>query len=83
MGLAARAAQAEGRPVEPLMRLPPGEGFRVALTFDACPGLFDARVAQAVVAAGAPASVFLTALWMRRNPEGLAYLLAHPEIFTL
>ena len=27
--------------------------------------------------------IFVTALWMRRNPEGLKLLLAHPDLFSL
>ena len=30
-----------------------------------------------------PATIFVTWLWMRRNPEGLALLLAHPDLFSI
>jgi len=71
--------------VEPKMRLAPTAGARpsVAITLDACPGAFDARVASALVQAGAPATIFVCATWMRRNRDGLAYLLAHPDVFSL
>lgn len=73
------------RPIEPRMRLPnvaPG-GLTVALTFDACPGGFDVRIAEALVAAGIPATIFVTGIWLRENPTGLAYLLAHRDLFAI
>jgi hypothetical protein len=38
-------------------------------------------LAQALVALGIPATVCLTGTWLRQNPEGLAFLLAHPTLF--
>ena len=55
----------------------------IALTFDCCPGAFDARIATVLVAERIPATIFVTWLWMRRNPEGLALLLAHPDLFAI
>lgn len=83
----APAAHADGLEgvVEPRMRLgrrssgPP----RVAITLDACPGGFDPRVASALVQASAPATIFVSGPWMRRNRDGLAFLLAHPDVFSL
>lgn len=78
-----------GRPrrdglVEPSLRLQPHYGpRRVAVTLDACPGHFDPRIATLLVARKIPATIFITAVWMRMNPEGLAYFLKHPDIFTL
>jgi peptidoglycan/xylan/chitin deacetylase (PgdA/CDA1 family) len=72
-------------PVEPLIRLAdvqPGKRV-VALTFDCCPGGFDTRIANVLVTERIPATIFITWLWMRRNPEGLALLRAHPELFTI
>ncbi len=71
--------------VEPHMRLPdvPPDQHMVALTFDACPGAFDMRIASVLVDERIPATIFLTAVWMRRNPEGLKLLLAHPDLFSL
>jgi peptidoglycan/xylan/chitin deacetylase (PgdA/CDA1 family) len=73
------------RPIEPLRRLAnvPSDRLVVALTFDACPGAFDQRVADALVADGIPATIFVTKLWLQRNPGGLAFLLAHPDLFAL
>ncbi len=70
--------------VEPVLRLQPQSGpRRVAVTLDACPGHFDPRVANLLVERGIPATIFITAVWMRMNPEGLAFFLAHPKVFTL
>lgn len=72
-------------PIEPHMRLanPPPDGLTVVLTLDACPGAFDHRIANALVESRIPATIFVTELWIRRNPAGLALLLAHPDLFAL
>jgi peptidoglycan/xylan/chitin deacetylase (PgdA/CDA1 family) len=54
---------------------------RVALTLDACNGGFDRRIAEALVAHRARATVFLTGDWIRQNRAGLEFLLAHREVF--
>lgn len=70
--------------VEPVLRLKPGVGTRrVAVTLDACPGHFDSRIADILVARRIPATIFITKVWMRMNPVGLAFFLNHPDIFTL
>ncbi len=72
------------KPVEPHLRLTnaPSDRFTIALTFDACPGAFDWRIAEALVADGIPATIFLTRLWLQRNPVGLAFLLSHRDLFA-
>src|SRR5271166_6807709 len=72
-------------PMEPRMRLahPPPDRLVVALTLDACPGDFDERIATALVESGIPATIFATGLWLRRNPAGLAFLLAHRDLFGI
>jgi peptidoglycan/xylan/chitin deacetylase (PgdA/CDA1 family) len=79
------AATASDEPVEPRMRLanPPPDRLTVALTLDACPGAFDERIAAALVKGGTPATIFVTELWLRRNPAGLAFLLAHRDLFGI
>jgi len=62
---------------------PPSDRLVVALTLDACPGGFDERIATALVESGIAATIFVTDLWLRRNPAGLAYLLAHRELFDI
>jgi peptidoglycan/xylan/chitin deacetylase (PgdA/CDA1 family) len=71
--------------VEPKMRLLHTGGARpsVAVTLDACPGRFDPRIAATLVQAGVPATIFVCGTWMRHNPQPLAFLLAHPDIFSL
>ncbi|MDE8348355.1 MAG: polysaccharide deacetylase family protein [Acidocella sp.] len=73
--------------LEPQLRLTntnsPPNSRTVALTFDACPGHFDHRIADTLVRYNIPATIFVTGLWLRGNPQGLAYLLARPDIFTL
>ncbi len=63
--------------------LPGARDGQVALTLDACPGGFDPRIATMLVARQIPAAIFVTAIWMRHNPQGLAYFLAHKNIFDL
>jgi peptidoglycan/xylan/chitin deacetylase (PgdA/CDA1 family) len=72
------------RPVEPHLRLvnAPADRFTIALTFDACPGAFDWRIGEALVTDGIPATIFLTRLWLQRNPDGLAFLLSHRDLFA-
>jgi len=85
-GFAAGAVSLAGgtaAPVEPSLRLPPTDRSTVALTLDACPGAFDERLARALVENGIRATIFVTALWMRWNPSGLAFLLAHRDLFSL
>ncbi len=72
-------------PVEVRMRLadPPPDRLVVALTLDACPGEFDERIATALVESRIAATIFVTDLWLRRNPAGLAFLLAHRDLFGI
>lgn len=84
LGLAG-AARKQDRLIEPVMRLARSArgAPTVAITFDACPGAFDHRIADALVALSIPATIFVTGRWMRLNPAGLAFLLARPDIFNL
>ena len=84
LGLAAVATPAQALDaIEPRFRRTPtpGGSRRIALTLDACNGGFDRRIADALVAHHARATIFLTADWIRQNPAGLAFLRAHPENF--
>jgi peptidoglycan/xylan/chitin deacetylase (PgdA/CDA1 family) len=67
------------------MRLPRTIGDRptVALTLDACPGRFDERIARALIEGRVPATIFASGPWLRRNPDSLALLLAHPDLFGI
>jgi peptidoglycan/xylan/chitin deacetylase (PgdA/CDA1 family) len=83
--IAAPAFAAPDALVEPRMRLLRTGDARpaVALTLDACPGAFDPRIASVLVEADVPATIFVCGAWMRRNPDALAFLLAHPGVFSL
>jgi peptidoglycan/xylan/chitin deacetylase (PgdA/CDA1 family) len=72
-------------PVEARMRLadPPPDRLVVALTLDACPGDFDKRIATAMVESGISATIFVTDLWLIRNPTGLAFLHVHRDLFAI
>jgi len=69
--------------VSPALRLPPMDRPTVVLTLDACPGAFDERLARALADNGIAATIFVTAAWIARNPNGLAFFLAHRDLFTL
>ena len=79
------AATADTPPREVHMRLARGtdEDPVVALTLDACPGAFDERLLAGLVEARIPATIFASGLWLRRNPRGLALLLAHRDLFAI
>ena len=55
----------------------------VALTLDACSGKADQRIFQALVANNIPATVFVTARWLRRNGDTVKLMLAHPDLFQI
>lgn len=71
--------------VEPHLALVPKKdvGPRVALTFDACSGKTDPRILSTLVDNRIPATIFATARWLRRNPEAIAILKAHPDLFEV
>ncbi|WP_337266378.1 polysaccharide deacetylase family protein [Oryzifoliimicrobium ureilyticus] len=56
---------------------------QVALTFDACMGKADERILSTLVSERIPATIFVTARWLRHNPEALRTLLANPDLFEL
>lgn len=78
---------AAGTPLgEPKLVLPHGAAHQqphVALTLDACSGKSDQRIFQALVADNIPATVFVTARWLRRNGDTVAMMLAHPDLFQI
>jgi len=84
LAIGTAAAQA-GQLAEPTLRLPPDPAHarRVALTFDACGGRTDARILDVLVENGIPATIFVTARWLRRNPEALAVLKSRPDLFEI
>jgi peptidoglycan/xylan/chitin deacetylase (PgdA/CDA1 family) len=83
--LASATAAEPANWVEPLFRRhASGNGqSRVALTLDACPGGWDQRITQVLIAERVMATIFMTELWMKRNPDGLALLLDHRDLFAI
>lgn len=74
-----------GRLVEPSLHLDRHEGKapRVALTLDACSGKADARILDVLVHERIPATIFVTARWLKRNAETVALFKAHPDLFEI
>lgn len=56
---------------------------QVALTLDACAGQTDMRILNALVDNRIPATIFVTGRWLKRNPEAVAILQAHRDLFEL
>jgi peptidoglycan/xylan/chitin deacetylase (PgdA/CDA1 family) len=80
------AAAQDVQPVELHHRLvlPAGEaGKVVALTLDACGGGFDAELANFLIQHRIHATIFATRRWIRRNPDALATLKAHADLFDI
>jgi peptidoglycan/xylan/chitin deacetylase (PgdA/CDA1 family) len=71
---------------EPRLTLPRAVAHQkphVALTLDACSGKADQRILQALVDNRIPATVFVTARWLRRNGDTVKMMLAHPDLFQI
>jgi peptidoglycan/xylan/chitin deacetylase (PgdA/CDA1 family) len=74
------------RLLEPQLRLQPAPDRhrpQVALTLDACMGKTDMRILTVLVAERIPATIFVTARWLRSNPEAVAILRQHPDLFEV
>ena len=71
--------------IEPRLNITPSgaKSPRVALTFDACMGGVDLRILSALVDNNIRATIFVTGRWLKSNPEALATMRAHPELFQL
>jgi peptidoglycan/xylan/chitin deacetylase (PgdA/CDA1 family) len=72
--------------VEPTMHLKPvrdRDGKHVALTLDACTGKADERILRALIDNDIKATLFVTARWLRRNPQAVARIKAHPFLFKV
>jgi peptidoglycan/xylan/chitin deacetylase (PgdA/CDA1 family) len=76
--------RATDRPVEIHQRLVTRDGEKVvALTLDACGGGFDADLITTLIELRVPATIFATRKWIDRHPNGMARLIAHPELFAI
>jgi peptidoglycan/xylan/chitin deacetylase (PgdA/CDA1 family) len=65
------------------LQLPPDAPRTVALTLDACSGLVDMRIVQALIDLSVPAAIFATGLWLRGNAPVLALMRTRADLFTL
>jgi peptidoglycan/xylan/chitin deacetylase (PgdA/CDA1 family) len=84
--LSSLATAADVQPVElhHELALPAGAGEKVvALTLDACGGGFDADLANFLIEHRIQATIFATRRWIRRNPDALAILKAHADLFDI
>jgi len=83
--LLASDARASTAPIEVHQRLAAGVpgAPRVALTLDACGGGFDRTLVEFLVARRIPATVFVTARWIERNPDAVVLLRAHADLFQI
>jgi peptidoglycan/xylan/chitin deacetylase (PgdA/CDA1 family) len=85
--LAATLPVAGGTPLgEPRLTLAHAGGRpqpHVALTLDACSGKADQRIFKALVDNRIPATVFVTARWLRRNGDTVKMMLSHPDLFQI
>lgn len=79
------AAVASRRLAEPVLRLDEQQTAtpRVALTLDACSGKVDRRILDFLVAERVPATLFVTARWLKHNAEAIAILKAHSDLFEI
>ena len=85
-GAKAGAAKSNGGKglVEPKLTVPRGgDVARVALTFDACMGKTDLRILDTLMSENIPATLFVTARWLKHNPQALARIMTRPDLFEL
>jgi peptidoglycan/xylan/chitin deacetylase (PgdA/CDA1 family) len=84
--LAVSAASAGPKLLEPDLHVDKSgkpAAIRVAVTFDACEGRTDDRILSTLVENHIPATIFITAKWLKRNSVAFETMRAHPELFEL
>ncbi len=71
--------------LEPELRLNtlPNRPARVALTFDACSGKTDERILQTLIDNKISATIFVTARWIKRNPQAIDEIKANADLFEI
>jgi len=80
------AAIAEPRPIEVHQVLAVsggGDARVVALTLDACDGGFDGDLIGFLIENRIAATIFATKKWLDRNPQAVALLKAHSDLFDI
>jgi peptidoglycan/xylan/chitin deacetylase (PgdA/CDA1 family) len=91
VGVGVAVAAAFAGPIEIHSRLAPASlgpsltpaSARVALTFDACSGRFDADLIDLLVRHRVPATLFVTERWLAANPQGTELLKTHADLFSI
>jgi peptidoglycan/xylan/chitin deacetylase (PgdA/CDA1 family) len=78
-------AHAASSLLEPQLKMRPdaAKQRRVAVTLDACMGKTDFRILDTLVSENIPATIFVTARWLKHNPQALAILLDHRDLFEI
>ncbi|MDQ0454351.1 polysaccharide deacetylase family protein [Rhizobium paknamense] len=56
---------------------------RVAITLDACMGRTDQRILETLLSENIKATIFVTARWIRTNPDTVAILKSRPDLFEV
>lgn len=56
---------------------------QIALTFDLCMGKTDRRIFDVLIAEKIPATLFVTARWLNKNPDIVAQIRSHPQLFEI
>lgn len=85
LALGMSAANAGAKLLEPDLHVAKSgtPAIRVALTFDACEGHTDDRILSTLVDNRIPATIFITAKWLKRNSAAFEIMRAHPDLFEL
>ena len=85
MALGSLDSLAQPRPVEIHDRIAPNAGpnNRIALTLDACSGLFDEDLISFLVRNRISATLFVTKKWLDRNARGIAILKSNLDLFDI
>ena len=80
----AAAADVQSVELHHELALPAGGSEKIAaLTLDACSGSFDLELAQFLIDHRIHTTVFATRRWIRRNPDAVAMLNAHADLFEI
>ncbi|MET3925349.1 polysaccharide deacetylase family protein [Devosia sp. 2618] len=69
---------------EPSLHLSKSDGGpRVAITLDACMGSIDTRILNLLLTEKIPVTLFVTERWLHNNPETIAVIAKHPDLFDI
>lgn len=80
---AALSAQPKLIEVHQRIATDPASTPQLALTLDACSGQFDAPLLEHLIAQRIPATLFVTRRWLRRNPQAIALIKQHLDLFAI